>query len=359
MKILPVNLRVFPSANKLNASQTPVVKLFFNGKNDSFERKNSCMDKQITELENDVNNKVLPYIEEHREKFVALGKVGYESQEKLKLVRVYETELMNKKFGAGKNETFQNASQNARIYEQYDKNIKEFERNERFVHDHPEYASDELLQAIKKGREKVYRDCEEFEKLRPHYEKSQEIREQMDSELSDVSSAALPEFHEKIKQLDMQNKNAVMLFLVSGYTDAQEIKKDTVDIVQEYKENKVSYDILKRLEKVNYKIQKFEEDDKTAVMESIDNFLEENQNSDAADLTEDEINKTYKTLLEKTDEIILKYTGEIAAYNEANPVKISPRIMDRTFKSQEKINKTISKLIQKEKEKFYSSLNNY
>ena len=354
MKILPVNLNMFSAVNNNRSCyQTPHIRMCFNGE-DSFSRTNSFVNEQIRQLENDVNNKVLPYRDEHREKFIALGKIGYDSQEKLKLVRAYETELMNKKFDAGETETFKNASQNARIYEQYNRNIKEFERNEQFVQEHPQYASSELLQAIEKGREKVYRDSEEFEKLKPHYEKFQEIQEQMDDELSDVSSAALPEFHEKIKQLDMQNKTAAMLFLVSGYTDVQEIKKETGDIIQEYKENKVSYDILKRLEKVNYKIQKFEEDDKTSVLESIDNFLEENKNSEAAELTKDEIHQTYKTLLENTDEIILKYTGEMTAYNEANLVKISPRIMDRTFKSQEKTNKIINELILNEKEKYYN-----
>ena len=80
MKILPVNLNMFSAVNNNRSCyQTPHIRMCFNGE-DSFSRTNSFVNEQIRQLENDVNNKVLPYREEHREEFIALGKIGYDSQ---------------------------------------------------------------------------------------------------------------------------------------------------------------------------------------------------------------------------------------------------------------------------------------
>lgn len=358
MKILPLAFTPYTKPAQDSGRSKFNISLNFEGK-DSFKRSGSFFEKHISDLQSDIESIVNPYIEQHKTRFLQLGKIGYDSQEKLKLINKYETGLMQKKLSAFNSDEFASAAQNANLYEKYMENIKEFERTEQFVKSHPVYSTDKILNTIEKGKIKIHRDDAYFEQLKPFYDKYQSVKQSMDLEFARITSKNNPEFFEKIKKLDEQNKTAVMLFLVSGYPDAAEITKEAGEIVKCCKNGKVSYDILKKFEKINYKIQKFQEDrqDNSAVLESIDKFLEENKNYRMDNLSEEEIHGTYKTLLSMTDEVISGSIRALNDYNTAHPVKLSPRITDRAFKIQAKVNRAINNLIQEEKEKFYGRIN--
>lgn len=361
MKVLPISVNIYSSGlqnkNVNNNSSSYNIKPVFTGE-DRFYHSGDFFDNQVNQLQKDVQNIILPYQEQHKEQFRLLGKIGYDSQEKLKLINKYETELMNKKFSAMRGEKFKKSVQNAMLYEKYASNIQEFERIVRFVEVHPTYSTDRILNEINKSRVKMHRDDGYFQTLKPYHDKYIEIKQNIDEELDNISSKNLPEFHEKIKQLNEQNKTAVMLFLISGYTDAADITTEAEQIIKDYKSKKISYDTIKRFEKLNYKIQKFEENEKdnAVVFETIDKFLSENKYYHTTNLSEEEIHHTYKLLLAKTDTIIEKAQKDIEKYNQTHQIKINSRIIDRTYKSQAKINKILAELIQKEKEKIYSQL---
>ena len=360
MRILPItsNIQTVYNLNKNYTGNKTAINPSF-GNKDRFQKSDELLNPQINQIKNDIQNIVEPFLEENKTRFIMLGKIGYDSQEKLKLIKDYETRLMQKKFNAAQNETFKNLTQNALLYEKYENNIKEFERTAQFVQSHKMYSTDKILNAIENGRKKIYRDSEEFEKLKPHYDKFQEVKTNMDKELVNISSKNIPEFSKQIKNLDEQNKTAVLLFLISGYTDANDIKREAQQLISDCKNHKISYDILKRFEKINYKLQQFEEStaNKNSVIDSIDKFIEENKDYKKTNPTENEICKIYEKLLADTDKTISKYSNELLEYNQTNKTQISPRIIDRTYKSQAKVNKQLNELILLEKEKFYRQQN--
>ena len=362
MKVLPINVNIFSSEIKnkksINNHYSSNIKPAFTGK-DSFQRTNEFYDTRINQLHNDIQNIIVPFNEQHKEQFIQLGKIGYDSQEKLKLINRYENELMRKKFSAMDGEEFKKAAQKAMLYEKYAANIQNFERTAQFVEEHPAYATDKILREINNGRTNIDSADSYFKTLKPFYDKYNEVKQTMDEDLDNISSKNLPEFREKIVKLDEQNKTAVLLFMVSGYTDAADITNETEQLIKDYKDKKVSFETLKRLEKINYKIQRFEENqnDSTSVFETIDQFLSENKDYRATNLSEEDIHQTYEKLLSDADAVIKNFFDSIVEYNQTHPVKLDRRIIDRTYKAQAKLNKTLDELIQKEKEKFYSQSN--
>lgn len=361
MRILPIisNIQTVYNPNKnYTRNNTLRINPSF-GSEDRFQKSDVLLNPQINQIKSDIQNIVEPFLEENKERFIMLGEIGYDSQEKLKLIKDYETRLMQKKFNAAQNEAFKNLTQNAILYEKYKNNIQEFERTAQFVQNHKMYSTDKILNAIENGRKKIYRDSEEFKKLKPYYDKFQEVKTNMDKELDNISSKNIPEFSKQIKNLDEQNRTAVMLFLISCYTDANDIKKEAQLLLSDCKNHKISYDIFKRIEKINYKIQQFEEntENKKSITDPIDKFLEENKDYKKTNIPENEICKIYEKLLANTDKTISKYANELIEYNQSNKIKISPRIIDRTYNSQARINKHLNELILQEKEKFYRQEN--
>ncbi|MBO8430010.1 hypothetical protein IAC76_01350, partial [Spirochaetes bacterium] len=184
--------------------------------------------------------------------------------------------------------------------------------------------------------------------------------EKTNKKLEQITSAGMPEFSQKIKTLDEQNKTAAILLIISGYLDISDIKKETGKIIKAYNEkSEPLYNIIERIEKLNNKIQRFEEYNTfhEKNISELKKFIEQNKNYKNENLTEKEIKTVYHKLFNEADTAILDYTNSVQKYSGENPVKISPRIIDRTFKSHSRINNTLNKLIQNEKQKIYEQTN--
>ena len=356
MRILPVVSRFFTNnANTGTINRQNAFKPQFTADdaNDTFQSY-SILDMQIDEMQDEIENKIKPYKEMIKDRFSIIGKIGYDTQEKLKLIRSYETQLMNKKFDADKHPAFKKAEMKTNPYEQYEKNIKEFERSENLVKNNPYYS--EITDAVEKKRAKIYRDTDEFAKLQPLYEKIQNTKQDMSEELDGVNSQALPEFYSKVKTLDDKNRTAVMLALVSGYPDAIGICKKSDAILNAYHEkNEPSFKLLERVETLNGEIQRFEHsiEDNSATLNEIDKFIDENKDYENNTLQTSEIKNTYQDLLQKADNIINRHAQKLVDFFSTDTTKVSPRIIDRTLKSQAKANKAVNELILKEKQKIY------
>lgn len=363
MRILPVVTRFFTNntnTNTINRQNAFKPQFTADDANDTFQSY-SILDLQINEMQDEIENKIKPYKEMIKEKFNIIGKIGYDTQEKLKLIRTSETELMNKKFEANEQPVFKKADKRTEPYEKYQKNIKEFETTEKFVKNSSYYSTPQILKTIEKSRAKVYRDTDEFSKLQPLYDTIQNTKNEMSDELDLINSHNLPEFSQKIKELDDKNLTAVMLALVSGYPDAVAICKKSDDILKAYKEkSQPSFKLLEQVEALNGEIQRFDgksSDNNRKVVEEMDKFIDENIDYEDNILSKSEINQTYQKLLQDANIAIKKYTDRLAKHLAEDKTTVSPRIIDRTLKSQAKANKTINELIQKEKQKFYEQIN--
>ena len=348
----------FKPQNKRTNTSLYLNRPTFSGK-DRFEGK-SIIQTGLDELKADIEEEIIPYREKYKDTFIQLGKIGYDSQEKLKLVKDYETRLMNKKLNAENNETFIQASKNALQFEKYKNNIDEFERTAEFVQKNDYYSNPEILKTIDKNRSKMIRDAKEFAKLEPLYNKTNETKAQMNTDLEQISSKNLPDFHNKIKALDEQNKMAAMLMFISEYPDTTNICNEYKSILKDYNEKKIlMYDLLDRIGRLSYNIQKFKErkNNFEENINDINKFIEENKSYKTENISEKEIRTTYDKLLKNADNTIAMHSKNLQNYAAAHPAEISPRIADRTFKMQAKILKQLNTMIWNEKQKFYNRIN--
>ncbi len=354
MRILPVNFNNYNpvyNTKTQKSTMTPV----FNGQ-DTF-KSGSVLDMEISNIKEGIKNTVDPYKDKYNEKFIQAGKIGYESQEKLKLAKEYHQTLWNKRFNAGNNAVFKKVEKTTDLYEKFSQNVNNFERTAEFIQSREIYSTHDLLNAIDKYRPKVYKDKEEFEKIKPLYDKYQAAKTKTDEDLEALIMHENPEFRTKMQKLDEQNKEAVFIFLTSGYMEMQNIYKGAKTLFADYEQKKYpQYELLQRAEKINEDIARFKEtiQNSDETQKNIDDFIQRNHDYEKNPLTKEEIKQEYETRLNKADKIIQKHAGELEEYYTNNPVKLSPRIVSRALNAQNKANNTINQLLQNEKEKQYN-----
>ena len=294
----------------------------------------------MNELASEVQNEVVRYKNTYMNRFILLGKIGYDSQEKLSLVNKFEKELFNRKVFAENDKNFAEASKNARLYEKYQDNISDFERTVEFARRRDFFGSSDMAEAIKCSKAAMTENTEEPEKLKPLYIKFLEVKEKMQTDLEKESSNSIPEFFNKIKALDMQNKTAVMYMMISDYTETMQIIKDYENLFKEYNENgNLSYIFFNKISNLFERVQMFKER-KPKLQENfkaIDEFLEENKNYQTENLSESTIKSTYTGLLNNADRIISECTKELEDYNAASAQIIDIELINKTLKKQESI----------------------
>lgn len=353
MRILPVSFTYASNINQMYRIKKENTSLKSNDQI-SF---GTILDRQIGELKQTFEDEILPFKEKNLPKYIQIGKIGYDSQEKLKIAKDYAQELFNKKFTYQENTVLKNVKKSVEPYEKYLKNIKEFEKTSGFIQNNENYSTAEIRQFIKKSTPKIYQGSEEFEKLKPLYDKYELTKDNIDAELDAAGIQTRPEFAKQLEKLDTQNKEAVMIMLISGYPEMLKITTDAQKLFKDYSEkNEPLYKLLERTEKLNEDTQNFIKnniDNSTRIDNEIELFLEKNKNYKEVNLSAEEIKTTYIELINQTDKIIEKHTGVLNSYYNSQKIKVSPRIIDKTLKAQERVNKKLNELLLQEKQKFY------
>ena len=340
MKILPINIY---SAKNIQNSQNRIYNSnpIFTSQNDSFESApKSMIDVQFETLENKIANNVQPYLEATKDKFIKVAKIGYDSQEKLKIVQKGEQRLFSNVVSALKNYSFENAEKIVQPYKQYQNNIKYFD-----------FLSSGIIGGIERNREKMYQNSEEVEKLEPIYDKVEESKQNMLEELDKYKFQ-----NRKVKDLADVNKSATVGLLFSGYQEANDIIKEFNNLKNGYKNKSIPmYQLEKRLEKLHYSIDDFNltSEKKNEDLDYIDRFLEKNKDYYATTVSKDYLKSVYEKLNQKSNEAIEKYSNDLDEYIEQNSPNLNQDIIDKTIETQNKINERLNNLIQAEKNKFY------
>ena len=312
---------------------------------------------RLKELKTVIDTEIRPNYENNRDLYIRLAKIGYDSQEKLKRINYYETKLMHTKLSAPDNPEFKKVQELLKPYETYQNNIKEFERTEEFVKTRPIYKTDEILNAIEKSRPKIYRDREEFEKLTPLYERFSKEKIKLDNDLEKIISKNNPEFFAKIQKLNDENKEAVLLFMISDFQESADIIKEYEDIVKAGRDKKNSpLVIYERTEKLAHIIDNllYDRDKKERINNEIKDYIENHKNYEKENLSAEEIEKEYKNLIKQAQTAISRSGKTLENKLPEYQTQISPRISDRAIKAQARAIKHINNLIQQEKEKMYN-----
>ena len=353
MKILPLvsyktnNTRNFEN-NKKQISMTPVFT-----SNDSAQF-GTVLDSQIFNLKEIFDKEINPYINQNKPKFTQIGKIGYDSQEKLKLAQNLSQQLFNKKIDFENQNTFKKVKKVIDPYEKYLSNIKEFEYTSKIILNNENYATPEIKNFIKKNTHKIYQEDEEFNKIKPLYEEYNSTKEELNQNLDKININNKPDFTRRLKVLDKTNREAVMLILVSGYTDMIKLSTEAEDLFIDYKEkNEPNFKLMERANRLYYAAQQFQEQtmNNNSIDSEINYFLLENKNYISENLTKSEISTEYNELFNKTDNIINLHAQKLNEFYKENPIKTSPRIIDKTLKAQEKVNKQLNQMLLAEKQK--------
>ena len=356
MKILPVSAVKVQNVS-IGSSKFVLLPSFTS---DSF-RPGGILDDRLNEISENIKTEIDPFKEKYNELFIQAAHIGYDSQEKLKLILDYEQKLMEKRFYAEQdNEVFKKFEKELSEYEQYNRNIKTFESRSQLILKNDLYSTPEIQHALQNGKGKIYQNSEEFKKLEPLYDKYQSSKKKMDSDLENNKPQNLPDFFSGIKSLDEQNKTAIYMLIVSGYSDMADIYKYSNELIKDCKDaKKPMYRLVKQAENLNSKIYNFIEDipNIEKAMPEISKFLEKNKNYKTDNLSEKEIRGVYEELLKKSDEIIEESAETLREYRRNNPVKINKAIQAETLKAQTEVINEIDKLMAEEREKFYSNIN--
>ncbi len=350
MKILPINIY---SAKNIQNSQNRIYNSnpIFTSQNDSFESApKSMIDVQFETLENKIANNVQPYLEATKDKFIKVAKIGYDSQEKLKIVQKGEQRLFSNVVSALKNDSFENAEKIAQPYKQYQNNIKYFEATAKNM-ETSSFSTPEIQNYIERNREKMYQNSEEVEKLEPIYDKVEESKQNMLEELDKYKFQ-----NRKVKDLADVNKSATVGLLFSSYQEANDIIKEFNNLKNGYKNKSIPmYQLEKRLEKLHYNVDDFNptSEKKNEDLDYIDRFLEKNKEYYVTTVSKDYLKSVYEKLNQKSNEAIEKYSNDLDEYIEQNSPNLNQDIIDKTIETQNKINERLNNLIQAEKNKFY------
>lgn len=359
MKILPVSILPFIRTQNVQPANNQPKKISFTSKNDIFAS-GSILDREITDLKEVFDNEINPFIEKNREKFNQAGKIGYSSQEKLKIVQSLEQQLFEKKFNSTDNKIFKEVEKVTDIYAKYKENIREFEQTSKNIINSTMYSTPELRKAVEKSRPKVYQGEEEFGKIQPLYQEYNNAKSIINQDLDELSIKNMPEFAAKIEELRNQNATAVFIILNSGYADMLKLSKDAQQLFKDYKEkNQPAFKLMERADRLSCDVQKFQNniENYETNSEETEKFIEENKDYENKNLSEEEIKNTYKELFKAADEIIDFHSANLYNYYKENPIKLSPRIIDKTFKAQERANRNLNKMLQNEKLAFYEKSN--
>lgn len=359
MKILPVNIFRHRDLSITNSKKDKNAVLSTPFTSNDTAHFGSILDMQIGELKEIFENEINPFIEKNKPMYIQIGKIGYDSQEKLKLAKNLNQQLFNKKFDLENNITIKKVEKTVEPYRKYLDNIKEFEQTSRFILNSKYYATPEMVRFIEKSRPKIYQGSTEFSKIKPVYDEYNQTKQNIDNDLNNIGLQSNPEFARKLKDLDNQNRTAVMLMLVSGYPDMLKLSGDAEKLFKDYKEHtQPVFKLMEQTERLTYDTRHFQEhslSNRSELDKEIKDFIDANKNYKSENLTEEEINTVYNEFIIAADNTINSHAKKLETFVKDNPFKVSPRIIDKTLKAQQRTNKQLSILLQKAKEEFYKN----
>lgn len=320
----------------------------------------SLYEKDLNQLKDSIERSILPYKTDKMPDYTLLAKIGYDAQEKIKLVQEQENSLFQAKLRFKDNEAFKQSRNTLTPYHDYQKNIKDFERTVDLVADCSYLATPRVTKYINKSSAKMYENASEFNKFEKLDKKYKEITEQTEKDLDKFDIRENPVFFKRIRDLGNQNKTAVALYWISDFYQAVEIEKAYEKLKTDSANNKITpYEFDKRVSQLNSKIMDFGKDkaSRTTHDLKVKEFLAENKDYKTKNITNEEINSTYLKLHGQVTKTIWKNSYDLAMFFDKNKISPNTKIMNETLNSQYKINKKLNELIQKEKEKYYSKLN--
>ena len=350
MKILPVNNNYTVYRNKNNHGKTGV-KAYNSGDTVSFKAASNILESNIQELRESFNKDILPFINDSRELFTSIAKIGYSVQEPVKLYQKLNNDLFNYQLKL----SLSNSNPDYKLYGRNLKLINEFDKNRnnynyfKALSQKDYYKKTGLDKSVEKA-EILYKENENIEKLRPFYNYFNKMSENFSKDISHLNfKEASKEEYNKYLSLKNIYDECILYALAIPYTDSVNIQKNINGLQQSASKPDVSiYDKLKHIEKTKREIEHITQTKEWFYKNrhEVEKFVERNSDylnkkPDSSDLMD-----LYRTLINKSNEKYNKYRKFIKICHNATE-HLTDSEMNKLSVLIEKQNKVNNKIIKK------------
>lgn len=355
MKIAPINLfsKVYQNNNdnlpkttnfstqKTNLLRSPVTDTVHFG---SYET------EQMNIIQNSITKLVQPYINENKDTFNKLARIGYDMQEKLKIYQEGEQKLFYKELDATQNDKIQKAHNLTQPAKTFRDNIIYFERLSKTTQNSP-YSTTEIKNFINQNKNKMTQNKELFSPFAQAANSITELENKMNDELSTIRKTN----SEEVRNLAIKKNEIVFRLMFSPYNDAVNIIKDFDELKKDFHKTPI-YDTDKKIGRISEAIDDFKKDEQSRneFPQTMKQILSANKDYAKTTKSEEEINQNYDDINTKMNEIINLYSNEIENYaNSFDTSKLDYNEINQTLETQKDINNKLSELIQKAKDAYY------
>lgn len=355
MKIAPINLfsKVYQNNNdnlpkttnfstqKTNLLRSPVTDTVHFG---SYET------EQMNIIQNSITKLVQPYINENKDTFNKLARIGYDMQEKLKIYQDSEQKLFYKELDATQNDKIQKAHNLTQPAKKYHDNIIYFDRLSETTQNSP-YSTTEIKNFINQNKNKMTQNKELFS---PFAQAANTIAE-LENKMNDELSTARKTNSEEVRNLAIKKDEIVFRLMFSPYNDAVNIIKDFDELKKDFHKTPI-YDTDKEIGRISETIDDFKKDEQSRneFPQTMKQILSTNKDYAKTTKSKEEINQNYDDINTKMNEIINLYSNEIENYaNSFDTSKLDYNDINQTLETQKDINNKLSELIQKAKDAYY------
>lgn len=355
MKIAPINLfsKVYQNNNdnlpkttnfstqKTNLLRSPVTDTVHFG---SYET------EQMNIIQNSITKLVQPYINENKDTFNKLARIGYDMQEKLKIYQDSEQKLFYKELDATQNDKIQKAHALTQPAKKYHDNIIYFERLSKTTQNSP-YSTTEIKNFINQNKNKMTQNKELFSPFAQAANSITELENKMNDELSTIRKTN----SEEVRNLAIKKDEIVFRLMFSPYNDAVNIIKDFDELKKDFHKTPI-YDTDKEIGRISEAIDDFKKDEQSRneFPQTMKQILSANKDYGKTTKSKEEINQNYDDINTKMNEIINLYSNEIENYaNSFDTSKLDYNEINQTLETQKDINNKLSELIQKAKDAYY------
>lgn len=355
MKIAPINLfsKVYQNNNdnlpkttnfstqKTNLLRSPVTDTVHFG---SYET------EQMNIIQNSITKLVQPYINENKDTFNKLARIGYDMQEKLKIYQDSEQKLFYKELDATQNDKIKKAHTLTKPAKKYHDNIIYFERLSKTTQNSP-YSTTEIKNFINQNKNKMTQNKELFSPFAQAANHITELENKMNDELSTIRKTN----SEEVRNLAIKKDEIVFRLMFSPYNDAVNIIKDFDELKKDFHKTPI-YDTDKKIGRISEAIDDFKKDEQSRneFPQTMKQILSANKDYAKTTKSKEEINQNYDDLNTKMNEIINLYSNKIENYaNSFDTSKLDYNEINQTLETQKDINNKLSELIQKAKDAYY------
>ena len=351
MKILPLyNNHTDGYKTRINA-KTYRFKFNTAGDTVSFKATKNIAETSMEELQNSFNNEVLPFINDSRELFTSIAKIGYSVQEPVKLYQKLNNDLFNYQLKL----SLSNGNPDYKLYGRNLELINEFDKNQnnynyfKALSQKDYYKKTGLDKSVEKA-EILYKENENIEKLRPFYNYFNKMSENFSNEISHLNfkEASKEEYLKYVSLKNIYDKCCFYAFAVP-FPDSVKIQKNINELKKLMSKAEIPiYEKLKVIERTQREIEHIKETKSWFYKNKfeIEKFVEtnsvfSNQKTDNAAIVD-----LYRTLINKSNEKHNKYRKFLKLCYDATE-RLTEGEMNKLSVLIEKQNKVNNKIIKK------------